>query len=133
MGWRDLPYQWTTAGYSGAIRSGKTICGELFGATAFLGAIYGVGGPRPPAVDDARRRQAIDAVGGLYRGFIERFGNTECAALTGCDWTSEQGMTRFQQEQVFERHCCRQLEHVLAVCLDKICSLSANPEQPVQA
>ena len=133
MGWVNLPYQWATAGYSGAIMSGKTVCGELYGATAFLGAIHGVGGPHSPAVDDVRRSQAIDAVGSLFRGFIERFGSTECAALTGCDWTSAQGLARFQQEQVFERHCCKQLEYVLAVCLDKMRSLSANPEQPVPA
>jgi len=31
-GWDATPYQWATAGYAGAIRSGKTICGVIFGA-----------------------------------------------------------------------------------------------------
>jgi hypothetical protein len=32
-GWDATPYQWATVGYSGAIDTGKTICGILFGAS----------------------------------------------------------------------------------------------------
>jgi len=56
----------------------------------------------------------------LYHGFIERFGTTECRALTGCDFSKEEDRARFGQEKVFERQCCKQLEYVLAACLDEI-------------
>jgi hypothetical protein len=130
MGWDDLPYQWAAAAYSGAIQSGRTICGELFGATVFLGALHGVGEPRPPATDNSRRLEAIAAAESLYRGFIERFGATECRALTGCDFSKEEDRARFGREQIFEHRCCKQLEYVLAACLGRIREESAGPLQP---
>jgi hypothetical protein len=116
----DLPYQWAAAGEMGAIRTGKTICGTLFGGTVALGALYGRGAPHAPASQDPRRRQAQDAVQGLYREFIARFGHTECRTLTGCDWTKEEDIARYRQQGVFEDKCCKYLECVLSVCLQRI-------------
>ena len=37
IGLEPAPYQWATVGYMGAIMSGRTICGILFGGTVYLG------------------------------------------------------------------------------------------------
>jgi hypothetical protein len=71
-------------------------------------------------------------VEGLYRGFIERFGYTECRALTGCDFGNKEDRARLGQEQVFERECCKQLDYVLAVCLTKIREETTKPKPPAQ-
>jgi hypothetical protein len=111
----------------GAIRVGKTICGTLFGASVFLGSLYGMNEAHPPAVQDEKRLKAIDAVEGLYRGFIERFGHTECRTLTECDWTREEDRARYRQEEVFERKCCEYLDYVLAACLQRVRESSPPP------
>jgi hypothetical protein len=116
------PFQWAAAGYQGAIRSGgsKTICGVLFGSAAFLGFLCGRGQDAAPAVDDPTRQQAIAAVNGLFNGFLERFGATECHTLTGCDHSIPEQTDRFYQDEVYRDSCLPQLEHVLSYCLDQV-------------
>ena len=116
------PHQWAAAGYQGAIGSGgsKTICGVLYGSTAFLGLLHGRGRASEPAVDDPERKQAIAAVNGLFNGFLERFGATECHALTGCDHSVPEETDRFYREEVYRDSCLPQLEFALSYCLDQI-------------
>jgi hypothetical protein len=121
----DLPaasHQWAAAGYQGAIRSGgsKTICGILYGSTAFLGFLHGRDQAAEPAVDDPERKQAIAAVNGLFEEFLERFGATECHALTGCDHSVPEETDRFYRNEVYRDSCLPQLEFVLSYCLEQI-------------
>ena len=104
----------------GAIASGKTICGTLFGGTVLLGYLHGVSGPPASGVRDAKRMEAIDSVASLFRGFIERFGATDCRTLTGCDFGEEEDRNRYHVEGVFERKCLRYYRYVLAACLTRI-------------
>jgi len=117
-----VPYQWAAAGYLGAIHSkgSKTICGTLYGATAFLGFLCGRDGTAEPAVDDPKRRQAIAAVDGLFSGFLERFGATECHELTQCDHSIPGEAERFHRDEVYRDSCLPQLEYVLSYCLEQI-------------
>ena len=112
--------QWAAAGYYGAINSGKTICGILFGATAFLGFMHGSDAEDAPRVKDARRTAAIAAVNNLYKDFIAKFGDTECKALTGCDFSRSEEAGRYLRDQIFKDTCFPQFEHVLSFCLDHI-------------
>ena len=112
--------QWAAAGYYGAINSGKTICGILFGATAFLGFMLGSDAEDAPRVKDAGRTDAIAAVNKLYRDFIVKFGETECKALTGCDFSRNGEADRYIRDQIFKETCFPQFEHVLSFCLDQI-------------
>ena len=116
------PYQWAAAGYLGAIhsRGSKTICGMLYGSTAFLGFLYGRNETAEPAVEDPKRKQAIAAVDGLFSGFLERFGATECHALTRCDHSIPEEAERFYNEEVYRDSCLPQFEYVLSYCLEQI-------------
>ena len=112
-----MPYQWPAAGYSGAIASGKTICGTLFGGTAFLGYLHGENASTAPAPEGQKRNQAIESVKELYQGFIERFGDTDCQTLTGCDWSKEEDIKRYREEEVYKETCFLYFEYVLSKCL----------------
>jgi hypothetical protein len=105
------------AGYDGAIRSGKTICGALFGGTVYLGYLHGAGTEEAPAVGGERRARAIRAVGDLYAGFIERFGDTDCQTLTGCDLSKRRDVVRYIRQKTYEDTCYHYLAYVLAACL----------------
>ena len=117
-----VPYQWAAAGYLGAIQSegSKTICGLLYGSTAFLGFLCGRDEIAEPAVEDPKRKQAIAAVNGLFSGFLERFGATECHALTQCDHSIPEEVDRFYRDELYRDSCLPQLEYVLSYCLGQI-------------
>jgi hypothetical protein len=115
-----IPCQWAAAGYSGAIHSGKTTCGILFGATAFLGFMFGQDSEEAPTVQDAKRKNAIVAVNNLYKDFLTKFNETECKALTGCDFRIEGDVKRFVSEEIKKKVCVPQFEYVISYCLDQL-------------
>jgi hypothetical protein len=116
-GWDAIPYQWATAGYMGAIDSGKTICGFLFGGAVFLGYLSGAKATEAPTLEDDGRARAIATVKGLFQGFIERFGTTDCGLLTGCDFSQKTDVRRYFKEKIYENTCFRQFDFVLRHCL----------------
>ncbi len=118
--WDPSPYQWATTGYSGAIGSGRTICGALFGGTVFLGYLHGTNATHAPDVDDERRTQAITSVNKLFQGFIESFGDTDCQNLTGCNFSIKEDQDRYMKEEVYKDKCFHYFEYVLAQCLDEM-------------
>ena len=118
-----MPYQWATAGYLGAIRTGKTICGQLFGAAIFLGYLSGQNAEKWPGVKDEQRIQAIESVSGLFNEFIDKFGTSDCQTLIGCDYGKEEDRERYRSEKIYEKVCFPQLQFVLSHCLKH---LSAN-------
>ncbi len=122
-GWDPSPYQWAAAGYNGAIGTGKTICGVLFGGTAFLGYLHGENATQAPDVKDEHRLQAIEAVQALFQGFLENFGQTDCQTLTGCDWSKKEDRHRYFEEKIYEDTCFNYFEYALKHCLGKIASL----------
>jgi hypothetical protein len=115
-GWDATPYQWATAGYMGAISSGKTICGILFGASIYLGFLHGIDSTDAPKIDDERRLKAIKSVHQLFNGFINTFGETDCTALTGCDWGKKEDIKRYYREEIYKDICFRQFEYVVVKC-----------------
>jgi len=112
--------QWAAAGYMGAISTGKTLCGTLFGGTVFLGCLHGRPGTQAPEIDDERRSRAVESVHRLFDGFLERFGDTDCHALTGCDWSNEENVARYYAQEVYKAKCFRYFEYVVAECLDEM-------------
>jgi hypothetical protein len=115
-GWPPYPYQWAAAGYSGAIGSGKTICGFLFGGALYLGYLHGVNSADAPSLKDPRRLAAIAAVKDLFTGFIERFGDTDCCVLSGCDFSLPADRERYYRDKVYETSCFHQMRYVIDVC-----------------
>ena len=118
-GWDSIPYQWATVGYSGAIESGRTICGILFGATVYLGYLNGVNASGVPDVKDKERKQAISAVRDLFQRFKAKFGDTDCRTLTGCDWSKKEDIKRYRNEKIYKNTCYPQFEYVLAELAQK--------------
>jgi hypothetical protein len=118
-GWDPVPYQWATVGYNGAIRSGRTICGILFGAAVYLGYRSGVDATGVPDVKDEQRKQAITAVRDLFQGFKEKFGDTDCKTLTGCDWSKNEDIKRYRDQKIYQDTCYPQFEYVLAQLMQK--------------
>ena len=116
MGWDATPYQWATAGYMGAIESGKTICGILFGGAIYLGFLNGIDSTDAPKLKDKGRLKAIKSVNELFTGFIDRFAETDCKALTGCDWSKKNDRKRYFKDEVYKNTCYRQFEYVIAKC-----------------
>jgi hypothetical protein len=98
----------------------------LFGGAVFLGFLFGRGETAEPAVENPMRRRAITAVNGLFNGFLERFGATECHALTRCDHSIPEEVKRFYDDEVYRDACLPQLEYVLSYCLDQIESISGS-------
>jgi hypothetical protein len=116
-GWDAAPYQWAAAGYMGAINSGKTICGVLFGASIYLGYRNGADSAAAPQPKDGKRLAAIKSVKELFNGFINRFGETDCSALTGCDWSKKEDIKRYYKTEIYKDTCFRQFEYALEKCL----------------
>jgi hypothetical protein len=115
--WDPAPFQWATVGYSGAINSGKTICGTLFGSAVFLGHLYGKAGKSLPGVNDDKRTKAIESTNKLFNGFIERFGHTDCRELTNCDFSKKEEVEKYRANEVYKDTCFHQLDYVLTHCL----------------
>ncbi len=118
-GWDATPYQWATVGYMGAINSGKTICGVLFGGSIYLGFLNGMDSTNAPKLKDERRLNAIKSVNELFNGFINRFAETDCTALTGCDWSKKDDVKRYFEDEIYKDTCFRQFEYVIEKCINK--------------
>ncbi|MBW2093173.1 MAG: C_GCAxxG_C_C family protein, partial [Deltaproteobacteria bacterium] len=112
MNWQPFPFQWAATGYRGAIHTGKTICGLLFGGAVVLGYLHGIDSDQAPAIEDEERTKAIEAVKNLFQGFIEQFGDTDCQRLTGCDFSREAEQERYRAEEVYLK-CFKYFEYVL--------------------
>jgi len=120
VGWDALPYQWAAAGYAGAIDSGKTICGFLFGGSVFLGYLSGAKAAEAPTLESENRARAIASVKGLFQGFIERFATTDCHMLTGCDFSRKADVRRYYKDRIYENTCLRHFDYVLRHCLAQV-------------
>ena len=118
-GWDATPYQWATAGYMGAITSGKTICGVLFGASIYLGFLNGKDATDAPKLKDEGRLNAIKSVNDLFNGFTNQFGETDCTALTGCDWSKKDDIKRYFKDEIYKDICFRQFEYVVEKCINE--------------
>jgi hypothetical protein len=118
-GWDATPYQWATAGYMGAINSGKTICGVLFGASIYLGFLNGKDATDAPKLKDEGRLNAIKSVNDLFNGFTNQFGETDCTALTGCDWSKKEDIKRYFKDEIYKNICFRQFEYVVEKCINE--------------
>ena len=124
IGWDATPYQWATAGYMGAINSGRTICGVLFGGSIYIGFLNGIDSTDAPKLKDKRRMNAIKSVNELFNGFTNQFGKTDCTTLTGCDWSKPEDIKRYFKDEVYKDTCFRQFEYVIEKCIAEKSSMN---------
>jgi len=72
-----------------------------------------------PGVQNPQRLEAIKSVNNLFNGFIERFGDTDCKTLTGCDFSNKEEAERYMREEIYKDTCFHQFEYVLSECISK--------------
>ena len=84
-----------------------------------MGYLSGSHATGAPGVKDENRKLAITRVQNLFQGFIDKFGDTDCKALTGCDWSKKEDVNRYRKEKIYQNTCYPQFEYVLAALLDK--------------
>lgn len=84
----------------GVGRSGLA-CGALTGAALALA----LRDRRDPETWADRAPEGCGQLQDLARRFQERFGQTECRPLTGCDLSTAAGQERFQREDVRRQRC----------------------------
>ena len=117
----DLPgdaYSWATAGYMGAILTGRTTCGLLIGCSTAIGLKCGNGRAGVPEEHTPDRDRAIGAVESLYRDFLERFGSTDCHTLSGCNYADPEDVERRRQSEGWKETCDVFLEFVMTRCAE---------------
>ena len=70
-----------------------------------------------PKTDDDGRLNAIKSVNELFNGFINKFGDTDCYALTGCDWSKKEDSQRYYKDEIYKDTCFKQFEYVVEKCI----------------
>ena len=114
---------WVTSGYGGAIGSGQTICGAVYGATAAIGIICGEKMAERNETAKQTRKRATGMTHEFYRLFLEEFGRTDCRSLTGCDWSRPDEAMRYWSRQVWTDACDKYLEFAVRT----VCQLEQEP------
>lgn len=107
---------WATAGYSGAILSGKTTCGLLIGGTNAIGLRYGLEKDSRPEEEAEARGKAIEAVNALFKAFIEKFGATDCKTLCKVDYQDPDQIAGWIQSKGWKSTCDVFLDFVINKC-----------------
>ena len=96
--------------------SGQTVCGTLIGAATAIGFKCGEEKAGTPEGNGPERTRAIEAVGNLYRNFIDEFGSTDCATLCNCDFTNTDDVMNYIQNEGWKDACDCFLAFVLRKC-----------------
>jgi len=109
---------WVTSGYNGAIASGQTICGAVYGATAAIGFACAERMAERNETSRQARERATRMTHEFYRRFLKEFKRTDCRSLTGCDFSRPEDAMRYQRNQVWTDTCDRYLELAIRTCYD---------------
>ena len=83
-----------------------------------------MGSTDAPELMDAKRLKAINSVNELFNGFINRFAETDCTTLTGCDWSKKDDVKRYFKDEIYKDTCFRQFEYVVEKCLNEKSALN---------
>jgi hypothetical protein len=84
-----------------------------------LGFLNGMGATNAPELKYEGRLNAIKSVNELFNGFINRFDETDCTALTGCDWSKKDDIKRYFKDEIYKDICFRQFEYVVEKCINE--------------
>ncbi|MHA1700078.1 MAG: C-GCAxxG-C-C family (seleno)protein [Promethearchaeota archaeon] len=107
---------WATAGYLGAIETGKTTCGLLIGACCAIGFRCSQDKNGPPQDHERTRKRAVVAVRRLYKAFLKNFKSVECKTLSKCDFSKSDDVAKYLQERRWRSTCDIYLQFVLSRC-----------------
>ena len=96
---------WATAGYMGAIQSGKTTCGLLIGSSCAMGFRLGQNLNSIPEDTSKIRNKNIRMVKRFYKAFIKEFGSTECKELCKIDFSNPEDAANYLISQGWKSTC----------------------------
>ncbi|MHA2295789.1 MAG: C-GCAxxG-C-C family protein [Candidatus Hodarchaeales archaeon] len=119
----DLPleqHSWATGGYLGAIMSGKTTCGLLIGSSIAIGLYCGKGKKKIPEDHENDREKAIQAVGELYREFLDKFGSSDCKTINQIDFSKGEEIAEWMAERGWKQTCDVFLGFTIRKCADMV-------------
>jgi C_GCAxxG_C_C family probable redox protein len=88
-------------GFCGGISRTNGLCGAISGAVLALNLFFG----RDDALDEEKKETNYLKVQQFLNHFEEKFGSTNCQVLTGCDLSTEQGLEKFDDDNLDEQ--CR--------------------------
>jgi C_GCAxxG_C_C family probable redox protein len=92
-------------GFGGGIaRKGQT-CGALTGGILSIGAVENNGFRKPD--QNEIKENVYKKVEQLYNNFEKEFGSTICQNITGCDFTTEDGLKKFSDENIGKDVCAK--------------------------
>ena len=90
-------------GFGGGIaRQGQT-CGALTGGVISIGAVINDGFRKPD--QEEIKEKVYNKVEGLFNNFEKEFGSTICHNLVNCDFTTEEGLRKFSEDNIGSRIC----------------------------
>lgn len=110
-------YSWATAGYLGAIGTGKTTCGLLIGSSIAIGLRCGHEIQEIPDHYEEERERAIQAVKELYDEFIMKFSSTDCKTINKVDFQNGEELADWMIQKGWKKTCDIFLDFVLRKCL----------------
>lgn len=92
-------------GFGGGIaRKGQT-CGALTGGVISIGAVVNNGFRKPEQKDI--KEEVYKKVEELYNKFENEFESTICQKLTGCDFSTKEGLKEFSDKKIGEKVCSK--------------------------
>lgn len=113
-------FSWATAGYLGAIGSGKTTCGLLIGSSIGIGFRCGQEMKGIPEQNEFAREKAIQATNELYNEFFEKFGSTDCKTLNKVDFQKGEEITEWMIQKGWKQTCDVFLNFTMRKCLSLV-------------
>ena len=84
-----------------------------------MGFLNGIDSTDAPKLKDKKRLNAIKSVNELFNGFINRFAETDCTALTGCNWSKKEDIKRYFKDEIYKDTCFPQFEYVVKKCINE--------------
>jgi len=75
------------------------LCGAISGAVLVLNLFFG----RDDALDDEKKEINYLKVQQFLQQFEGKFGSTNCQVLTGCDLSTEEGLEKFETDNLDEQ------------------------------
>ncbi|MFW9994319.1 MAG: C-GCAxxG-C-C family (seleno)protein [Candidatus Odinarchaeota archaeon] len=113
-------HSWATAGYMGAIASGETTCGLLIGSSTAISLRCGQKTEDIPEEHEDERNLAIQAVGELYNGFLDKFGSTNCKTLNRVDFRKGEEITEWMAARGWKKTCDVFLDYAVRKCVKMV-------------
>lgn len=111
---RDSALKIATPFGGGLARTGGT-CGAVTGALMVIGLMYGQNDSEDKQAAEKSYQLSVQ----LMQQISNRFGSTTCKAMLGEDISTEEGLARARERQLFQTLCRDYITYIIQ-CLEKL-------------